>query len=144
MTQPAFLYEREGRTSGTAFVLAAIYAVLAWLWYALAVSPVILVLLFLVTVPAIIDLIRNPQSRFQLDGDSLIWRHGRREAEIARAEIRQLHIHLRLDRSIKLIVELETGRKIRVIQPAIPPLLLLEQGLEAQSMPFQKHPFSLL
>lgn len=143
MTQ-AFTFERQGRTSGTAFVLAAIYAVLAWLWYALSVSPVILGILFLVTVPAIVDLIRNPQSRFQLDSTALSWSHGRRSAEIARGEIRQLHIHLRLDRSIKLVIELETGRKIRVIQPAIPPLALLEQGLEAQAMPFQKHPFSLL
>ena len=142
--EPAFAFRREGRSSGTAFLLAAIYAVLAWLWYALAISPVVLGILVLVTLPAIYDLIANPQSSFLLDHETLQWRHGRREVSLPRGEIRQLHINLRLDRSVKLIVELESGRKIRVMQPVIPPLDLLENGLSAQGMPFQKHPFSLL
>ena len=142
--EPAFAFRREGRSSGTAFLLAAIYAVLAWLWYALAISPVVLGVLVLVTLPAIYDLIANPQSSFLLDHETLHWRHGRREVSLPRGEIRQMHINLRLDRSVKLIVEMESGRKIRVMQPAIPPLDLLENGLSAQGMPFQKHPFSLL
>ncbi len=144
MNKPALTYERQGRSQTTAFILAAMYAVLAWLWYALSISPVVLGLLILATLPAIFDLIKNPTSEFFLDGENLSWRHGRRNVSIPRHEIERLHIHLRMDRSIKLIVQMKNDRKIRVMQPAIPPLAVLEGGLEEQEMPFQKHPFSLL
>ena len=144
MIKNPLTFERLGRSSATAFILAAVYAVLAWLWYALSISPVLMGLLVLVTLPAIFDLIANPKSEFSLDEQNLAWRHGRRNVSIPRHEIERMHIHLRMDRSIKLIVEMKNGRKIRVMQPAIPPLSILEGGFEEQEMPFQKHPFSLL
>lgn len=144
MTGNAFIFERHGRSKGTAFVLLIVYAAFAWLWLVLSVAPVIMALCILVTVPALFDLLINPKSGLRLDQENLSWHHGRRNVSIPRHNIQRIHISLRMDRSIKLTVELESGKKIRVTQPSIPPLAILEEALGQQNLPYQKHPFALL
>ena len=144
MSTDPLIFERQGRSKSTVIVLAALYVIYLWLWMALSIAPFIMALGIIVTVPALVDLVLNPSSGLRLDHDTLDWHHSKRNVSIPRHQIKQMHIHLRMDRSIKLVTELENGKKIRVMQPATPPLRDLEDGFTRLNMPFQKHPFSLI
>lgn len=144
MSTEPLIFERQGRSRLTIIVLVVLYAVYLWLWIALSIAPFIMALGILITVPALVDLALNPRSGLRLDQNTLAWHHSKRNVSIQRHQIKQMHIHLRMDRSIKLVAELENGKKIRVMQPATPPLRDLEEGFTRLNMPFQKHPFSLI
>ena len=140
----AYTFERQGRSRATVLGLVLFLGLLVAAWIILNAAFVVVVGLSLFSIPAILDLIRNPKSGMRLDEANLHWYHGRISNTLPRAEIERIRIDLRMDRSLKMTAELKNGKKIRVIQPAIPPLSELEKGLEAQGMPYQKHPFSFM
>lgn len=140
----SYTFQRHGRTRGTLIVLALVYAALFAAWLLLSVAGWIIVALIVFTLPAIWDLWSNPRSEIEITGAAISWSHGKISATIQKSEIQRIRVDLRLDRSIKLTLILKTGRKIRVTQPAIPPLQQLEDALTRFDYSYVKNPFSLL
>jgi hypothetical protein len=139
-----FQFERQGRSRATAIGAGVYLGLLALAWLALNAHAMIVAALAVFAVPALLDLIRNPKSGMRLNENTLEWYHGPILTTLTRSDIAKLHIHLRMDRSLKVLVETANGKKHRLIQPAIPPRALLEAGLTQAGIPFQVHPFSLL
>ena len=140
----AYTYERRGRTITTAIVLALIYLILALGMVLLNLSQWIVAIAFVFTLPAFYDLISDVRSGMAISDQEISWFHSKTSAAIPTADIKRLRIDLRMDRSVKLTIELENGRKVRVAQPATPPLKELEAVLPKAGIEFRKNPFSLL
>ena len=140
MTQD-FTFERRGRTSTAAFVIAGLYIVLIAAMLLLNVSAWIVGIVFLFTIPAVWDLANDTRSGLTLSENDISWFHGKNSATIELAEIKRFRIDLRMDRSVKFIAELKSGRKIRLPQPSTPPLSDLERELTLRELPFRKNPF---
>lgn len=140
----SFSFTRAGRTQATGIVLAVVYVALVAALIFLSVTFWIIAGLFLFTVPAIWDLVKNPKSGMEITDAAISWEHGKNSATIQKPEIERIRVDLRLDRSVKLTLIMKTGRKIRVTQPSIPPLAQLEQALQDHGYAYQKNPFSLL
>lgn len=140
----AFTFKRQGRTQATVIVLGCVYLALIAAFLLLNVTTWIVLALFLCTLPAIWDLVQNPISGIEITDAAISWFHGKNSATIQKPEIERIKVDLRLDRSVKLTIQLKTGRKIRVTQPSIPPLPQLETALDQFGYAYQKNPFSLL
>jgi len=139
-----YSFERRGRTKLAAMVVSGIYAFLALAFFVLEISLWISGIAFLLTLPALWDMIADTRSGFSLSEDGVTWFHGKNSATIERSEIKLFKVDLRMDRSVKLSVELHSGRKIRLPQPSTPPLKDLERELANYGFPFRKNPFALL
>ena len=138
-----YAYERAGRTYGAALVVAAIWAALlaALIW--LEAAAWIIIPLALFTIPAVIDLLRNPASGLQLTTSTLSWHSGRRHAEVQLSEIEHVRLDTRLDFSVRASVVLHTGRRIRLPFESTPPHQPFEDALLAQDIKVLRFHFQL-
>lgn len=139
-----YSFERRGRSAQAAVVVIGVYALLGVALIVLDLSLWIAGGVVVFTLPAIWDLKSNTRSGLTLTETGVSWFHGKRSATIERPDIKQFRIDLRMDRSVKLSVELVSGRKIRLPQPATPPLKDLERELTDRGFPYRKNPFALL
>lgn len=137
-------YTSQGRRPATLLVVLAVWALILAAYLLLEAAPVILALLGAFTLPAVYDLARNPQARFTLDAQTLSWRTGQQEAQIALAEIDHLRFDTRLDLSVRLTVVRPSGVKIRVPFPATPPADVLIPLAQQARVKTQRHHFSLM
>jgi hypothetical protein len=140
---PPFRFRRQARNLSTAVTLGVIWLalVLAWLFWDAAWW--IIGFLEVFTLPALVDLIRNPASGLDLDSDTLSWFSGRRQASIPRREIDHLRLDTRLDFSVRASVVLETGRRIRLPFESTPPHQAFENALTAQGIKVRRTHFQL-
>ena len=138
-----YAYERSGRTYGAALVVGAIWVALlaAWIWLEAATWIIIFIALF--TIPAVIDLLRNPASGLRLTADTLSWHSGRRHAEVQLSEIEHVRLDTRLDFSVRASVVLQTGRRIRLPFESTPPHQPFEDALLAQDIKVLRFHFQL-
>ncbi len=139
-----FSYQSRGRRPATIVTLAAVWICLAAAYLWLEASPALMGAIGVFTLPALYDLIVNPQSTFSLDADHLRWSTPRQEAEIALSEIDHLRFDTRLDMSVRLTVVRPSGIKIRVPFPATPPHATFEPLATQAGIKIQRHHFSLL
>ena len=143
MTAP-FRFARAGRSRATTLTLAAAYLLIFAVWALLDAHPLILAALAVPTLPALADLWRNPQAVTCLDHDHLRWRDGRRQAEVALAEIDHLRMDTRLDLSVRTTVVLTSGERLRIPPAAQPPHRDFEQALTARRVAVRRHHFTAL
>lgn len=138
-----YAYERSGRTYGAALVVGAVWAALlaAWIWLEAALWVILPLALF--TVPAVIDLLRNPASGMRLTADSLSWYSGRRHAEVKLSEVEHIRLDTRLDFSVRASAVLHTGRRIRLPFESTPPHQPFEDALKTQDIKVLRFHFQL-
>jgi hypothetical protein len=143
MTEP-FLFEQQARSRKTLVIVIAVWLALiaAWIWLEAALWIVTFLATF--TLPAVYDLIRNPKSGLRLDETNLSWFSGRRAATLDLSEIDLIRLDTRLDFSVRVTAQLNTGRKIRLPFECTPPHLALEDALEAHNVKTQRHHFQLM
>lgn len=139
----AYVYAAQGRNSRTLSALIIAWAVLAALYLFLNAALWIILLLALATLPALWDLWRNPSAGLVLDDSALLWHSGRRHAEIALSEIEKVRLDRSWDFTIRAIVVLHTGRKLRLPVESTPPTEALAAALEARQIKHERNPFSL-
>lgn len=143
MTLPLF-FENRGRCPATVFVVLLSWATLLAAYILIDAALLVLMLLWLFTLPAVYDLITNPVASFHLDDKTLVWRAGRQRAQIAVSEIDHLRLDTRLDMSVRLTAVRPSGRKIRVPYPATPSAAAIEKAADRAGIAFQRHHFSLM
>ncbi|KIN73042.1 hypothetical protein Z949_2224 [Sulfitobacter guttiformis KCTC 32187] len=121
-----------------------IWALIFAAYALLDASPAILAVVGAFTLPALYDLVRDPQSSLTLDTQTLRWVSGRQEAEIALAEIDHLRFDTRLDLSVRLTVVRPSGIKIRIPYPATPPHTLFEAVAQDAGVTTRRYHFTLI
>ncbi|MDF3414095.1 hypothetical protein HKX54_06485 [Sulfitobacter sp. M57] len=140
----AFTFAAQGRNLRTAVVVLAVWAALMVLWMAFDAAHWLVALLALFTLPACLDLTRNPVSGLTLTGNDIAWYTGRRNATVALAEIDHVRFDTRLDFSVKVTLVLKTGAKLRLPFEATPPHHALEAALSAQGLTTKRFHFQLM
>lgn len=139
-----YAFDRRGRNRSTLVVLIAVWALLlsAWLW--LEAATWLMPLLALPTLPALWEVIANPAAGLRLTDSHLRWFSGRRDAEVALAQIDHIRLDTRLDLSVRATVVLRTGRKLRLPFEATPPHRSFEDALTARGVKVLRHHFMLV
>ncbi len=140
---PPYKYQRQGRSTGAVLLLVAIWAILICAWVLLNAAPLIIGIGTVCTLPALLDVIRNPSSGLCLAQDNLSWHSGPRTADIPLSEISGVRLDTRLDFSVRATVILKNGRKVRIPFEATPPHQDFERALNAQNIKTERHHFSL-
>ena len=139
-----YSYRRDGRSTRGAVVVGLVWTMLAGMFIFLDAAPLLVLILGLFTLPALWDLIRNPQAGVELSDAKLRWFTGPRDAEVALTEIDHVRLDTRLDFSVRASVILNTGRKIRLPFEATPPHQAFEAALTAQGVTVKRFHFQLL
>jgi hypothetical protein len=140
----SFSYRRDGRNRATLLAVTAVWVGLVAAIALVDAAPWLMGLVGLFTLPAIWDLWHNPASGLDFTPRALTWFTGRREGEIAWAEIEQFRLDTRLDFSVRASAVLRSGRKIRLPYECTPPDKLFEAALNARGIRTERHHFSLI
>lgn len=143
--EPApYTYARSARNWATLLAVLGVWlaACVAYLVFDAALWIVGVVLLF--TLPGIWDLWTGNRAGATLGQQALAWYSGRRHAEVPLDEIDHVRLVTRLDMSVRAVVVLHTGRKLRLPPEATPPHKAFEAALGAHGVSCQRHHFSFL
>ncbi|WP_241525858.1 hypothetical protein [Pseudophaeobacter leonis] len=135
-------FQRQGRSKGLALALGLWLAALGLGWILLQLSPWVTVLLALPTLPAFWELWRNPASGLSVSHDQISWFNGDQSASLPLEEIAMLRLDRRWDFSFRATLILHSGGKIRLPPPAVPPVQILEDALNARGVRSQRHHFT--
>ncbi|MGB7317785.1 MAG: hypothetical protein WBC85_07445, partial [Planktotalea sp.] len=114
MDVDAFHFERRARSPRAIFFIALWWAAIALLHFAIQANPWILLLLALVSLPAIYDLGANASAILTIDAQHIAWRSGQRGATCPRAQLQKVRLDTRLDFSLRMTLIPHQGRKIRL------------------------------
>lgn len=144
MDADPFSYRRQGRSRATLLVVIGI-------WFALAAAVILVdaalwlvALVGVFTIPAVMDVIRNPTSGLDFSPDQMTWFSGHRSGAIEWQEIDRVRLDTRLDFSVRASAVLHSGQKIRLPYECTPPHLMLEAALNAHGIRTERHHFSLI
>lgn len=135
-------WSRRGRTLTAVFVVGAIWMALALAYFALQAAWWMVAFVGLFTLPALYDLVANPDAGFSLDEREMSWFSGKREATLHLSEIDHLRLDTRLDFSVRATAVLTTGHKVRLPFESTPPHAALEAACHAHGLPTRRHHFS--
>jgi hypothetical protein len=138
-----YRFRRQGRSLALALALAAWLLALAALAIFAQASLWLIALLGLPTLPGLYELGKNPQSGLDLTEDRLSWFTGSLQGAVPVSQIARLRLDTRLDLSVRATLVLTSGDKLRLPQPATPPVEALTQALDARGIPHERHHFSL-
>ena len=139
-----YTFERRGRNRATLLVLLLVWAALAAAWVWLEAAGWLLALFALATLPALWELVANPAAGLRLSGQELEWFTGRRDAQVALAQIHHVRLDTRLDLSVRATVVLRSGRRIRLPFEATPPHRAFEAALTDRGVAVERHHFMLV
>ncbi|MBR9844491.1 MAG: hypothetical protein GYB25_15130 [Rhodobacteraceae bacterium] len=142
MTLP-YRHQTQGRSLRTALAVAAALALLVGL-YLVGTILWLLAVLLLFVVPAIVDLLRNPTSRFELTNTTLTWETSRLSASLPVSRIAKARFDTRWDFSVRVTLILDDGKKLRIPQEAMPPHKALEDAFKACGVPVERHHFRVI
>jgi hypothetical protein len=139
-----YSFSRRARTPQTAVVVCVVWAALFFIWTSWEAATWIVLILVTFTLPALSDLIRNPESGLHLNDETLSWYSGRAEGTLERSEIDHITLNTRLDFSVSVAVVLRTGRKIKLPFEATPPHQEFEAVLNSNGIPTKRFHFQLM
>ncbi|MFK7868959.1 MAG: hypothetical protein AB8B58_06945 [Roseobacter sp.] len=137
-----YQWSRRGRTPTALVVVGVIWLVLAIAYFALQAAGWIVGFIALFTLPALYDLVTNPDAGFRLNAREMSWYSGNRSATLRLSEIDHMRLDTRLDFSVRATAVLSTGRKIRLPFESTPPHAALESACHAQGLATRRHHFS--
>ncbi|MEM6890379.1 MAG: hypothetical protein AAF636_19930 [Pseudomonadota bacterium] len=136
-----YVWVRSGRSLTGMVTVIAVWAALAAAYLMLDAAAWIVWGLAIFTLPALYDLIANPQAGLSLSENSLDWHSGRRHATLSRTEIDHLRLETRLDFSVRATAVLVSGRKVRLPFESTPPHQSLEAACQARGLRTERHHF---
>ena len=141
---PLLQFERQGRSAQLIVAIALWSAALLLGAFLLQITSGILFVLALPLLPGLWELWRNPVSGLTLTENQISWFCGARNTGVALPEIASLRLDRRWDFSFRATLILRNGAKIRLPQPALPPVQLLEDQLNAKGIPSERHHFTVI
>lgn len=99
---------------------------------------------FLLTLPATWEVLRDPRSSLTLDKNTLAWSSARFSGSLPLRQIQKVRFDTRLDLSVKVTLLLVDGRKIRIPHASTPPHRSFEAALNARDVVSERHHFTLI
>lgn len=141
MAEP-FAFERSARAPRALALIAIAVLVLIALVLFVDAALWIVAILALLTLPAVIDAVRDTRARLVLDDTSLGWQSGRRRQTLPLDRIEEVRLATRLDFSQRATVHLVTGEKLRIPPECLPPGRALDGALAKRSVPHHRSLFS--
>lgn len=136
-------YRHQGRNKRTFGALLFAGVVLLGLQM-VGTAGWILVFLFLFAVPAIIDILLNPQATFSLDTTHMRWKGVLQEGAVPLDEITLVRMDTRWDVSVRVTLNLTDGKNVRLPQDVAPPNKLLEAALADRGIKTERHHFRVI
>lgn len=139
-----FTHSKSGRSARNFAILIGIWILLIFACFKIGAHPVILVLVFLGTLPALWDLINNRLAGIALSDTNLSWHSGQTKNSIAHQDIDHIRLNRRLDLTYRVEIRTLKGQKLRLPPDAVPPIEAFEEALRKVDIRTERHPFSLL
>jgi len=137
-----FVHERSARDPRALGLIAVAVTVLLLMVFLLETSTWIVAVLAVLTLPAILDALRDVRARLTLTDLALAWQSGRREQMVPLGRIDEVTLSTSLDFSQRATVRLTTGEKLRIPPECLPGGRLLDAELDARSIPYRRNLFS--
>jgi hypothetical protein len=97
--------------------------------------------LALLTLPAIVEALRDASATLTLDDEALSWSSGRRARRVPLARIAEVRLATTLDFSQRAIVRADTGERLRIPPESLPPGRALDAALAARGIPHSRSLF---
>ncbi len=144
MAAEAFQYRRRGRSRAALLTVGLVWLVLLAAIVLLDAAWWLVAIIGFFSLPAIWELISNPEAGLDLDDSTVRWFSGRREAQMALSEIAKLRLDTRLDFSVRATLVPHEGHKIRLPYECTPPHEALEQAFADRGIASERHHFSLI
>jgi hypothetical protein len=118
--------------TSAAILLALILLGGAW-WITAALA--------LLTLPAVIEAIRDARATLTLDDHALSWSSGRRAQSVPLPRIAEVRLATTLDFSQRATVHADTGEKLRIPPECLPPGRALDEALAVRAIPHRRSLF---
>jgi hypothetical protein len=139
MAEP-FRFERSARGPralaliGTALAVVLALVLLGGAWWIVAALAVL-------TLPAVIEAVRDARATLTLDDDALSWSTGRRAQSVPLARIAEIRLATTLDFSQRATVHANTGQSLRIPPECLPGGRALDDALTARAIPHRRSLF---
>jgi hypothetical protein len=118
--------------TSAAVLLALILLGAAW-WITAALA--------LLTLPAVIEAIRDARATLTLDDRALSWSSGRRAQSVPLPRIAEVRLATTLDFSQRATVHADTGERLPIPPECLPPGRTLDEALTARAIPHRRSLF---
>lgn len=141
---PLYSFRRKGRSWSTLTALVLAWLALIVIATAFDAALVLVVVLFLLTLPAVWDLYSGRDAGADLTQTELSWFSGPHAITVPLTEIDHVRLVTRLDLTVRAAVVLPGGRKLRVPAEATPPHEPLKEALDAVGIRSERHHFTFL
>lgn len=141
--EAAFRFHQRARSARLIVSLAVVYLVLIAAYLFLDALWWLMVLLALPTLPALWELIRNPDAGLEIDATTFHWWRGRHRGEVALSEIDHIRMDTRWDFSVRVRLMLKSGRRLQLPHESLPPHGALETALSAHGLKVARHHFTV-
>lgn len=136
-------HTNQGRNRATVAGLIAAVIVLAFL-NAIGTVAWLIVVLALFTVPAAMDVIRNPKTEFSLTDEKLSWKNSGQSAELPLSRIEHARFDTRWDFSVRVTLRLIDQSKLRIPQDVMPPHAILNTALTERGITTERQHFRVI
>ncbi len=136
-----FVFVRRARTPRTMVLLALVHAALIAAVVLLDAALWLIGGLALLTVPALWDLVTDPEAGVRLSDTQLRWHSGRRRGDLALADIDHMRFDTRWDFSIRVSAVLRQGKRVHLPFESTPPHRSFEDQFQARGIPVKRTHF---
>jgi len=139
-----FHFERRARSAKTIVILALWWSALMLLYFGINANPWIILVLALISLPALYDIGANARADLTIDDREISWRTGRRGANLPRGQLQKVRLDTRLDLSLRMTLITHQGGKVRLPYECVPTASVIEAELKSQGIPYERHHFTLM
>jgi hypothetical protein len=101
----------------------------------------VVAILALLSLPAIVEALRDARATLALDDGGLRWSSGRRARAVPLDRIAEVRLATTLDFSQRASVLLDTGQRLRIPPECLPPGRTLDAALAARGIPHRRSLF---
>lgn len=136
-------HNNQGRNTATVLGLIAAIAVLTFLNW-IGTVPWLIIVLGLFTVPAAVDVLRNPKTEFNLTDEILSWKNSGQSAELPLERIEKARFDTRWDFSVRVTLTLIDKSKLRIPQDVMPRHTTLETAFKERNIPTERQHFRVV
>ena len=137
-------WDRPARTRGTLIILGGAWVAILALWQVIHLHGAIAVILFLATLPLVLDLWRGRVQHMTVSGTRLTWDAGGGPGEVGLDADTKVSLRRRLDGGLRIVVTDRFGQETRLPPELAPPLAPLEAALKQSPAQVRRDPFRLI
>lgn len=135
-----YLWTQHGRRPATIWAVVLIWLGALALWVLFDAAWFVLAIILLASLPALLDVIRNPEVRVEVWDERIVWLSGLRSGESA--DIERVRLDRRFDGGIRITLIHSQIAHTRLPPDIAPPVDAFADALKSAGISAEKHPFS--